>query len=106
MKISKLIKQIVRNASLKFGLSDHNNDTIDVGIYPDDDGEWQVWLQRPTQLSLTRPEIFEEPINIPVHEYTVTNFRIADKTLTGALEKLNECVDHASHEDFNDFITR
>lgn len=54
MKISNIIKRIVTRAERIFGVGNHENDAITVGIYYAEDDTWQVWLSRPTQNQLDR----------------------------------------------------
>jgi hypothetical protein len=88
MKISTLIQDIVRTAEEKFGVSDHFNDVISVGIYAADD-TWQVWLTRPTQSQLDRGEIRANTGKL--YEENMS-FHVEQKTLLEALLALHDFV--------------
>lgn len=105
MKVSNLIKQIIQTATEKFGTSDHNNDTIDVGIFFDQDEEFQVWLQRPHHYSLLQEPLFGIISDRLEKQAVVTKFNVSDVSLVKALKKLNKCVENAESKDFDFSVT-
>ena len=98
MKVSELVQDIVSEAELKFGHSEHCNDCINVGIYYSPEGTWQVWLDRPTQRQLDNGEV-SEANTIKVSEYRCEFFQQAQDLVT-ALLQLQEAVDMADSWDF------
>ena len=98
MKISELIRDIVRTAEDKFGVSDHMNDSIGIDMFccgDDDefDDTWQVALTRPSQNELARGEI-EDVSTCKLCEMT-SAFHTQAPTLLDALLQLHSKVDGA-----------
>jgi hypothetical protein len=90
MKISALIQDIVRTAEDKFGVSNHLNDVISVGIYAANDNTWQVWLDRPTQNQMDKGEV-ERSHTSKLQEMR-TSFNVERETLLEALLALHYFV--------------
>ena len=92
MKVSELIAEIIVEAEAKYGISNHNNDGIHVGIFYAAD-TWQVWISRPTQNQLDRGEVPTSDINtVKVSEEEV-RFMSKDTNLVRALLQLREAVE-------------
>lgn len=98
MKVSELIASIVETAELKFGHSEHMNDTINVGIYYSTDFTWQAYLERPTQVQLDMGEI--NPLTAKRWEANTAFFTENHRTLVDALLALQDQVGQASEWDF------
>jgi len=103
MKVSNLIKQIIKTANEKFGTTDHNNDNITVSLFFDEDGDWQAWLQRPHHYSLLNPETFGIDAEELERAAVVTKFQVSHSSLIKTLKMLNDCVENADPSDF-DFL--
>jgi hypothetical protein len=110
MKVSELIKDITLRAEQVFGVSDHNNDVITVGVRFIDNDIWQIELLRPTQDRLDcgimshsnivgRPCDSEHFDSIKKTEYKVF-FLHESKDLMSALRDLYDAVDNAEQKDF------
>ena len=84
MKVSTLMRDIVDEAESYFGVSDHTNDCISVGIYLVPDDTWQAWLERPTQNQLDCGEVdrFE---TVKTFENSITCYVEDQPTLVDAL---------------------
>lgn len=97
MKVSKLVADIVKKSEEKFGVDDHRNDCISVGMSINS-GVWFVWLERPTQDQLDRGEV--DRINSIKRYDTLVALTCQSSTLIDALVKLQH---HVNTVDKNPF---
>lgn len=97
MKVSDLITSIVETAEAKFGVSNHNNDCINVGIYISQQGKFQVYLERPTHDHLGLGE--SNCYGLEVAQL-LSIFFTESNSLVGALSKLQAKVLNAEDDEF------
>lgn len=100
MKVSELINEIVFIAEEKFGVSDHNNDCIAVGIYPIPDGSWSVYLSRPTSRTLDTGEFSADLCHTVKVAEEKFEFYTEGDTLLDALFNLRSQVEDADPNSF------